>query len=114
MVYKIFNPLPTGQTDGDGHPVVKDISSYTRLKKGYVIPLASTAYGGSMVPLNRFDNIRLILNFTGLLDETSPRLHPRVIKNSPAMTCAGYTTILYKGGLCLSSYLLSTLNKFPA
>ena len=33
-------------------------------KSIYVFPLASRAYGGSSVPLNRFDNIRLVLSFS--------------------------------------------------
>jgi hypothetical protein len=56
----------------------------------YVFPLASRAYGGSSVPLNRFDNIRMELSIrhkssdTGILTVTA--------------TCVGETTALYKGG----------------
>ena len=57
----------------------------------FVFPLASRAYGGSSVPLNRFDNIRLKL--TGL--PTSSGLSSGAIVN---VTCVGETTTLYKGG----------------
>ena len=54
----------------------------------YVFPLASHAYGGSSVPLNRFDNIRMELSIayagTGTLTVNA--------------TCVGETTALYKGG----------------
>lgn len=54
----------------------------------YVFPLASHAYGGSSIPLNRFDNIRMELNLsfagTGTLTVSA--------------TCVGETTALYKGG----------------
>lgn len=86
------------QALGGGGEYVRDISTYSMLRKKFVIPLASTAYGGSMVPLNRFDNIRLILNFTGLLDFSSGKLNESIIPDSPSITCAGTTTILYKGG----------------
>ena len=60
----------------------------------YVFPLASHAYGGSSVPLNRFDNIRLELNIifegtgSGSLSGTY----------TVSATCVGETTALYKGG----------------
>ena len=57
----------------------------------YVFPLASSAYGGSSVPLNRFDSIRLSLTFTG-----TPTTPPTVAYVS--ITCVGETTALYKGG----------------
>ena len=54
----------------------------------YVFPLASHAYGGSSVPLNRFDNIRMELSVipvgTGTLTVSA--------------TCVGETTALYKSG----------------
>jgi hypothetical protein len=54
----------------------------------YVFPLASLAYGGSSVPLNRFDNIRMdvsvVLSGTGNFTLSA--------------TCVGETTALYKGG----------------
>ena len=52
-----------------------------------VFPLASRAYSGSSVPLNRFDNIRLKIRHKA---------------SSPVgqfnITCVGETTALYKGG----------------
>jgi hypothetical protein len=53
----------------------------------YVFPLASRAYGGSSVPLNRFDNIRLVLNFS-----------KDAIVRTVNVTCVGETTSLFKGG----------------
>jgi hypothetical protein len=55
----------------------------------YVFPLASRAFSGSGVPLNRFDNIRLSLN---LFVPTSLTL------NRVTVTCVGETTALYKQG----------------
>ena len=57
----------------------------------FVFPLASQAYGGSSVPLNRFDNIRLKL--TGL-----PTTNGVQSGNNITITCVGETTALYKGG----------------
>jgi len=61
----------------------------------YVFPLAARAYGGSSVPLNRFDNIRLSLTFT----------HPDITSTGYSIeqgtinvTCVGETTGLYKDG----------------
>ena len=61
----------------------------------YVFPLAARAYGGSSVPLNRFDNIRLSLTFT----------HPEITSTGYSIehgtinvTCVGETTGLYKDG----------------
>ncbi len=56
-------------------------------KSIYVFPLASRAYGGSSVPLNRFDNIRLVLSFSKDVKATSVNV-----------TCVGETTSLFKGG----------------
>ncbi len=57
----------------------------------YVFPLASRAYGGSSVPLNRFDNIRLKLTFpTDISNFTT--------SENVNITCVGETTALYKGG----------------
>jgi len=53
----------------------------------YVFPLASRAYGGSSVPLNRFDNIRLVLNFS-----------KDSVARTVNVTCVGETTSLFKGG----------------
>jgi hypothetical protein len=58
----------------------------------YVFPLASRAYGGSSVPLNRFDNIRLKLTFpTDIINFTQASENINI-------TCVGETTALYKGG----------------
>tara|TARA_B110000902_G_scaffold223075_1_gene259663 strand:- start:227 stop:1468 length:1242 start_codon:yes stop_codon:yes gene_type:complete len=54
-----------------------------------VFPLGSTAYSGSSVPLNRFDSIRLTLQFTGPPSGDSPYVN---------ITCVGETTALFKGG----------------
>ena len=64
---------------------VRDIDQST--KALYVLPLASKAYGGSSVPLNRFDNIRLVLNFS-----------KDAVVRTVNVTCVGETTALYKGG----------------
>ena len=56
----------------------------------YVFPLAATAFGGSCVPLNRFDSIRLILKFT-----STPQRGASTFIN---VTCVGETTALFKGG----------------
>jgi len=53
----------------------------------YIFPLASRAYGGSSVPLNRFDNIRLSLTF-----------HKACEAGWINVTCCGETTALFKGG----------------
>jgi len=56
-------------------------------KSIYIFPLASRAYGGSSVPLNRFDNIRLVLSFSKEAKATSVNV-----------TCIGETTSTFKGG----------------
>ena len=55
----------------------------------FVFPLASYAYGGSSVPLNRFDNIRLKLTVPTSAFAAAPDIN---------VTCVGETTALYKGG----------------
>ena len=56
----------------------------------YVFPLASTAFSGSCVPLNRFDSIRLTLVFTSA---------PAAVSSSFInVTCVGETTALFKDG----------------
>ena len=62
--------------------------------KTYVFPLASRAYGGSSVPLNRFDNIRLKVSPCNLI-ETSALGGPIGVID---VTCVGETTALYKAG----------------
>lgn len=59
----------------------------------YVFPLANTAYSGSGVPLNRFDNIRLSLKV--YMPTTSGA--GSVLRKVSA-TCVGETTALYKQG----------------
>ena len=54
-----------------------------------VFPLASSAYSGSSVPLNRFDSIRLTLTFTAQVPAGNPYIN---------ITCIGETTALFKGG----------------
>ena len=54
-----------------------------------IFPLASIAYGGSSIPLNRFDSIRLSLTFSGAPTGDSPYVN---------ITCLGETTALFKGG----------------
>lgn len=56
----------------------------------YIFPLASRAYGGSSVPLNRFDNIRLNLGIARVASGSTG------VKIS--VTCVGETTALYRNG----------------
>ena len=56
----------------------------------YIFPLAATAFGGSSVPLNRFDSIRLTLTFS-----SAPVAGSSTFVN---VTCVGETTALFKGG----------------
>jgi len=58
-------------------------------KSYFIFPLASTAYSGSSVPLNRFDNIRLIIRVTGNVAGTSRKT---------SVTAVGCTTALYSNG----------------
>ena len=60
----------------------------------YVFPLAAHAYGGSSVPLNRFDNIRLTLQ----LEHVSAAATSDTTKLTINTTCVGETTALYKHG----------------
>jgi hypothetical protein len=53
-----------------------------------VFPLASRAYSGSSVPLNRFDNIRLKIRHR----------NNSAVVGQFNVTCVGETTALYKGG----------------
>jgi len=68
-----------------------DSNANTSSNLTFVFPLASHAYGGSSVPLNRFDNIRLKL--TGL-----PGTNGVASGATVNVTCVGETTALYKGG----------------
>ena len=67
------NNFTAYQTDIDGFDTI-------------VFPLASRAYSGSSVPLNRFDNIRLRVKYNGAASDNIN------------ITCVGETTALYKGG----------------
>ena len=71
--------------------------------KTYLIfPLASTAYSGSSVPLNRFDNIRLVIKLPTGLDtrlKTDLSTGYQTKLDTPHeinVTCVGCTTALYK------------------
>jgi hypothetical protein len=62
-----------------------------------VFPLASTAFSGSAVPLNRFDSIRLTIRFTGTPGDAGTfALSGKT--SGITVTCVGETTVLYKGG----------------
>jgi hypothetical protein len=63
-------------------------------KSHLVFPLASTAFSGSSVPLNRFDSIRLTLKF----DRKPEYQNLSLTTMGITVTCVGETTILYKGG----------------
>ena len=57
----------------------------------FVFPLAAIAYGGSSVPLNRFDNIRL--RISGDTVDSGVDATTQV-----SVTCCGETTALYRNG----------------
>jgi hypothetical protein len=70
-------------------------------KTYFIFPLASTAYSGSSVPLNRFDNIRLIIKLPSGLDTRlkTSRVGDQTELTTPHevnVTCVGCTTALYK------------------
>ena len=69
----------------------------TGVYRTYVFPLASQAFSGSSVPLNRFDNIRLSMSLSTATDQDGSadiqKQATRVV-----VTCVGETTALYKGG----------------
>jgi hypothetical protein len=70
----------------------------TGLYRTYVFPLASQAFSGSSVPLNRFDNIRLTILLPG---SESPLTTDHTLfgdSTRVTVTCVGETTALYKGG----------------
>jgi hypothetical protein len=70
----------------------------TGLYRTYVFPLASQAFSGSSVPLNRFDNIRLTIS---LPSPESPQSTDYTVFGDAkrvTVTCVGETTALYKGG----------------
>jgi len=84
-----------------GAPHVSSVSPILRVGIGreeqplLVFPLASTAFSGSGVPLNRFDSIRLTLKF----GTTAPTGSTLLLASAGInVTCVGETTVLYKGG----------------
>lgn len=63
----------------------------------YVFPLASRAFGGSSLPLDRFDNIRLELMYTAPgLTEFGMDISKQANIN---VTCRGEMLVTYKGGV---------------
>ena len=62
-------------------------------KSYFIFPLASTAYSGSSVPLNRFDNIRLVIKTNSFVDNTSG-----LPAHNVSVTAVGCTTALYANG----------------
>ena len=62
-----------------------------------VFPLASTAFSGSAVPLNRFDSIRLTIRFNGT-PASSGNYAFSGKTSGITVTCVGETTVLYRGG----------------
>lgn len=78
-------------TDGPaGDPPKADLHIEEFGMGTYVFPIATTAFSGSSVPLNRFDSIRLTLTFT-----SAPQSGTGTFIN---VTCVGETTALFKGG----------------
>ena len=66
----------------------------------YIIPLSSTAYGGSSVPLNRFDSI--ILTITNFQEGSSGY---NFATSGATVTCVGESVALYKNSAAsISSY----------
>ena len=63
----------------------------------YIFPLASTAYGGSCVPLNRFDNIRLVITTQGG-DLPPLAFSVSTDRHLISVTGVGYTTAVYANG----------------
>jgi hypothetical protein len=76
-----------------GHSVGADDMVYL------TFPLASTAYGGASVPLNRFDNIRLIVK--GISSGLNAPLDTSVGNTTHiiSVTAVGCTTALYDNGV---------------
>ena len=62
----------------------------------YIFPLASRAYGGSSVPLNRFDNIRL--RITQAYNAATATSMTGTSNQTVDVTAVGETTALYKAG----------------
>ena len=80
----------TGDVAAGGSPATPTLEVEEFGIGTYVFPLASTAYSGSSVPLNRFDSIRLELKFSA-----RPLSSVNTFVN---VTCVGETTALFKGG----------------
>jgi len=79
-----FARRSAGTYNHDAAKVETTSNTYT-----FVFPLAGQQYGGSSVPLNRFDNIRLKLNLpAGSYGDAT----------DISVTCVGETTALYKDG----------------
>jgi hypothetical protein len=70
----------------------------TGLYRTYVFPLASQAFSGSSVPLNRFDNIRLTILLPSAETPSSGDHTVFGASTRVTVTCVGETTALYKGG----------------
>ena len=83
-----------GRPHGTGTPILNTLIAREE-QPILVFPLASSAFSGSGVPLNRFDSIRLTLKFgtTAPTGSTLPLANPGI-----NVTCVGETTVLYKGG----------------
>jgi hypothetical protein len=64
----------------------------------YIFPLASQAFSGSSVPLNRFDNIRLTIKLSNNLKADGSAADDSITAGRVVVTCVGETTALYKGG----------------
>ncbi len=69
----------------------------TGIYRTYVFPLASQAFSGSSVPLNRFDNIRLSLSISSDADGNGNAVD-QLQASRVVVTCVGETTALYKSG----------------
>ena len=63
-----------------------------------IFPLASSAYSGSSVPLNRFDNIRLVIKNSGNLRALATDASVGNSSHLISVTAVGCTTALYANG----------------
>ena len=70
----------------------------TGIYRTYVFPLASQAYSGSSVTLNRFDNIRLTTTLSSARAVDGVTSQAKLQATRVVVTCVGETTALYKGG----------------
>jgi hypothetical protein len=98
MLGLYYNTQPYyGAVAGEDDATVQQ-EHVTGLYRTYVFPLASQAFSGSSVPLNRFDNIRLTILLPK--SETPNKTNHTVFGDSTrvSVTCVGETTALYKGG----------------